>query len=78
MGGVGGDSLGGVHGDRVAVGDVLADIAAVEDDAGAVLKVRSSSSTADCLSVSTRWLMSGSTSPIQCAICPAAAQRTSG
>jgi hypothetical protein len=38
VGGVGGDPLGSVHGDRVAVGDVLPYVVAVEDDAGAVIE----------------------------------------
>ena len=38
VGGVGGDALGGVHGDGVAVGDVLANVVAVEDDAGVVVE----------------------------------------
>ena len=36
--GVGGDALGGVHGDRVAEADVLAQVVAFEDDAGAVVE----------------------------------------
>jgi hypothetical protein len=38
VGGVGGGALGGVHGDRVAVDDVLACVVASEDDAGAVIE----------------------------------------
>src|SRR5262245_65704057 len=38
MGAVGGDTLGGVHGDGVAVVDVLAQILASEDGAGVVIE----------------------------------------
>ena len=36
MGGIGGHALRGVHGGRVAVAEVLADVVGVEHDAGAV------------------------------------------